>query len=149
MSTTATEPAFVLKPLGLVRNLDGNAWLEVDEPYGDAMQGLEQFSHIYVLYWFHENDTPVDRAVLRVHPCGNPQNPLTGVFATHSPLRPNLVALTRCRIRRIQGRRIYVDRIDARDKSPLIDIKSYFPPEDDGAVRTPNWFGRRTEEGKR
>jgi len=143
MEAPELSQAFELKPVGRIRNTNETAWIEVDQAYLEAMQGLELFSHILVFYWFHENDTPDKRAVLKVHPCNNPVNPLTGIFATHSPMRPNLIALTRCRITKIDGPRIYLDRIDARDHSPLIDIKCYFPPEGgDDNVRTPNWAGR-------
>ena len=135
---------FELKAIGRIRNTDDKAWIEVDKMYREAMQGLELFSHIYVFYWFHENDTPDKRAVLKVYPCRNPENPLTGVFATHSPMRPNLIALTRCQIVKIKTNKIYLDKIDARDNSPLIDIKSYFPHQSgDTDVTTPRWAGRK------
>ena len=140
-------PSFTVRTIGRIRNIDDEAWIEVEEMYREAMQGLELFSHIYVFYWLHENDTPDKRAVLQVHPCKNPENPLTGIFATHSPMRPNLIALTRCRIVKIEGLRIYLDQIDAFDQSPLIDIKCYFPPEEgDTDVKTPNWAGRVSSE---
>lgn len=139
----ALNQTYELHPVGWIRNRNASAWLEILEPYREAMDGLEQFSHINVLYWFHENDTPEGRRVLRVHPCRNPRNPLTGVFATHSPMRPNLIALTRCKILKIDGLRIHVDAIDARDGSPLLDIKSYFPPDGgDADVRGPKWAER-------
>ena len=102
--------------------------------------GLEGFSHIYVLYWFHENDTPSKRRTLQVHPRKDPKNPLTGVFATHSPNRPNLIALTRCKIVAVEEDAVAVEDIDARDGSPVLDIKCFIPekkpPE---AVRLPDW----------
>jgi len=143
MSAIGLQTSFELKAIGRIRNAEGKSWIEIDEAYLDAMQGLELFSHILVFYWFHENDTPEKRAVLKVHPSHNPANPLTGIFATHSPMRPNLIALTRCRILKIEGHKIYLDQIDAFDNSPLIDIKCYFPSKDgDIDVRTPNWAGR-------
>jgi tRNA (adenine37-N6)-methyltransferase len=140
------EEKYELYPIGRVHNGEDGAWLEIFEPYREAMDGLEGFSHINVLYWFHENDTPEGRSVLKVHPCRNPKNPLTGVFATHSPMRPNLIALTRCRITNIDGLVIHIDAIDARDGTPLLDIKSYFPPDgEDGDVRRPAWRGERKQ----
>ena len=109
------------------------------------MLGLESFSHITVLFWFHENDTPEKRKIMQVHPCNNPDNPLTGVFATRSPLRPNLIAMTTCRIMRIVKTRIYVDHIDARDNSPLIDIKCYIPDGLDDDVLIPDWVGNKSD----
>ena len=132
--------------VGVVHNQDDAVWIDIYPDYLEAMSGLEQFSHINVFYWFNENDTLEKRRTLQVHPCGNEKNPLTGVFATHSPLRPNLIALTRCKIRGIEKNRIIIDAIDARDGSPVIDIKSYFPsPEAETDVVTPRWE-RRVED---
>jgi len=139
---------FTLYVIGRIHNRDDSAWIEIEAPYRDAMMGLEEFSHIHVLYWFHENDTPEGRSVLQVHPCRNLNNPLTGVFATHSPMRPNLIALTRCRILKTDDLIIYIDAIDARDGSPLLDIKSYFPPDTgENEVAVPKWRLRPTGAG--
>ncbi|MDM8538657.1 tRNA (N6-threonylcarbamoyladenosine(37)-N6)-methyltransferase TrmO [Desulfobacterales bacterium HSG17] len=131
---------FEIKPIGIIRNIDNLAWLEIELQYQKALEGLEQFSHIHVFYWLHKNDTPEFRAFLKVHPCGNPENPLTGVFATHSPKRPNPIALTRCHITGIEPGRVFLDEIDAFDQSPLIDIKSYFPLDTPIAdFQVPDW----------
>jgi tRNA-Thr(GGU) m(6)t(6)A37 methyltransferase TsaA len=137
---------FYLVPIGTVHLRGKDAWIEIFPPYLDGMLGLEQFSHIHVLYWLHENDHEKERAVLQVHPRGNKSNPLTGVFATHSPRRPNPVALTRCRVKSVEGNRIVVDEIDAFDGSPVIDIKSFFPDEARAETyRVPRW--KKGEDG--
>ena len=134
------QSEFRIHPVGVVRVKDDAASIEVFEPYRDAILGLEGFSHIYVFFWFHENDTPELRRTLQVHPRRDPSNPLTGVFATHSPKRPNLIGLTRCRITGIDGCCIRIDTIDARDGSPVIDIKCFFPDEQPlSGVRLPKW----------
>lgn len=131
---------FYLFPIGSVHCGGEETWIEILPAYREGLLGIEQFSHIHVLYWFHENDHEQGRAVLQVHPRGNENNPLTGVFATHSPRRPNLIALTRCRVMAVEGNRIVVDEIDARDGSPVIDIKSFFPDEESaGPYRYPRW----------
>ncbi len=134
------EREFSIVPIGVVRKTDDKVWIEIFEAYRDALLGLEGFSHILVLFWFHENDTPQIRRTLRVHPRKDPANPLTGVFATHSPRRPNLIGLTRCRVASIDDTLIRIDAIDARDGSPVIDIKCFIPgdpPREE--VRTPGW----------
>jgi len=137
------QQTFTLYNIGRIHNRDDSAWIEVESPYRDAMMGLEAFSHIQVLYWFHENDTLEGRNVLQVHPCRNLDNPLTGVFATHSPMRPNLIALTLCRILKIDDLTIFIDAIDAQDGSPLLDIKSYFPSDTgENEVVVPKWRRR-------
>ena len=138
--------SFHLFPIGTVRHRDEKAWIDVYPDYRDGLLGIEQFSHINVLYWLHENDHAEGRAVLQVHPCGNEVNPLTGVFATHSPRRPNPIGLSRCRVMAVEGSRIVLDEIDAFDGSPVIDIKSFFPDEGGSEpYRYPHW--EQSEDG--
>jgi tRNA-Thr(GGU) m(6)t(6)A37 methyltransferase TsaA len=127
-------------PVGVVRKSEQAARIEIFEPYSGALLGLEGFSHIFVFFWFHENDTPDRRKTLRVHPRNDKKNPLSGVFATHSPLRPNLVGLTLCKIKSIRDNHIEIEAIDAIDGTPVIDIKCFIPgaaPNTD--VRVPDW----------
>jgi len=116
--------SYKIFPVGFVRKKGQTTQIEIQKKFRTALLGLDGFSHIYVIYWFHKNDTPQQRSVLQVHPRKDKRNPLTGVFATHSPERPNLVALTTCRIVAIRENMIEIDRIDAIDGTPVIDIKS-------------------------
>jgi tRNA-Thr(GGU) m(6)t(6)A37 methyltransferase TsaA len=118
---------FKLYPVGVVRKKGENVFIEIGDEYADGLLGLEGFSHVVVFFWFHQNDTPDKRSVLRVLPRKDPRNPLTGVFATHSPQRPNLIGMTICKILSIRGNRIEIEDIDAFDGSPVIDIKCYIP----------------------
>ncbi len=136
---------FSINPIGVVRKDDDGARIEVFDAYVDGLMGLEGFSHIHVFYWFDQNDTPEKRKTLQVHPRKDPRNPLTGVFATHSPRRPNLIALTRCRITAIADSIITIEDIDAYDGSPVIDIKCYIPPDDE-VVRLPDWVNMNGED---
>jgi tRNA (Thr-GGU) A37 N-methylase len=65
------------------------------------------------------------KEILQVHPRGNPENPLRGVFATRAPVRPNLIAISRCRVLSVEGRVIAIDDIDAFPDTPVLDIKPY------------------------
>jgi len=123
-NSIAPAKQFILHPVGKVVRKDGRTLLVIDKKYQDAMMGLEKFSHITVLYWFDRNDTPQKRAILQVHPQGNKNNPMRGVFATHSPVRPNLIAVSRCKLLSVKGNTIEIDRIDAFDNSPILDIKN-------------------------
>jgi tRNA-Thr(GGU) m(6)t(6)A37 methyltransferase TsaA len=127
-----------LKPVGTVRKTDERTWIEISGEFADGLLGLDGFSHIYVFFWFDRNDTPEKRRTLQVHPRKDESIPLTGVFATHSPQRPNLIGLTLCRMLSIGDRTIELEDIDALDGSPVIDIKCYIPgsPAD---VRVPEW----------
>jgi tRNA-Thr(GGU) m(6)t(6)A37 methyltransferase TsaA len=93
-----------------------------------------------VFFWFHENDTPEGRQVLKVHPRRDQDNPLTGIFATHSPLRPNLIGMTLCRMLAVETPLIILDRIDAFDGTPVLDIKCYIPSARSFEnLRLPEW----------
>jgi len=127
-------------PVGIVRKTDTAVSIELYNEFTDALLGLDGFSHIVVLFWFDQNDTAEKRRVLQVHPRKDPHNPLTGVFATHSPKRPNLIGLTVCKIISIHGGSIELEDIDALDGTPVIDLKCYIPgsvAEKD--VRLPDW----------
>lgn len=97
------------------------ARIVLDPQVTDGLLGLEPGSDILVLAYFHQ----ADRDVLQVHPRGNPDNPLRGVFATRSPARPNPIAVTSARIERIDGNVLHVVGLDALDGTPVLDIKSY------------------------
>jgi len=116
-------PVYEVRPVGWVRKADGRTTIVVDEKYEPALMGVEELSSIWVLYWFDRNDTPEQRSILQVHPRNNPQNPLRGVFATRAPVRPNLIALSRCRVLSVQGNVIEIDAIDAFPDTPVLDIK--------------------------
>ena len=131
---------YYIFPVGIINKENENVRIEIDEAYREALLGLDDFSHITVLYWFHENDTPEKRNTLQVHPRKNQQNPLRGVFATHSPLRPNLIALSVCKILSIKDTTIFIEKIDALDGTPVIDIKCFIPSSDLGSdIRLPDW----------
>jgi len=132
--------SFRIIPVGVVRKTDTAVSIEIFDDYTDALLGLDGFSHIAVFYWFDQNDTAEKRRVFQVHPRKDPRNPLTGVFATHSPQRPNLIALTVCRILSIHGGSIEIEDIDAFDGTPVIDLKCYIPGSvGEKDVRLPDW----------
>ena len=103
--------SYHLKPVGIIRKTDEKNWIEIFDEFTDALLGLDGFSHIYVFYWFDQNDSAEKRRTLQVHPRKDPGNPLTGVFATHSPRRPNLIALTFCKLESIVGNIIHIEDI--------------------------------------
>lgn len=111
-------------PIGKVLKQAGRCYLVIHPEYQKGLMGLEEFSHVKVIYWFHENDTPEQRSILQVHPRGNPENPIRGVFATHSPVRPNLLAISECRIIGIENNVVEIEDIDAYNNSPILDLKN-------------------------
>jgi len=134
------DASIKLYPIGIINKKEEPGTIRIYERYRDALLGLDQFSHIQVFYWFHRNDTSDRRNILQVHPKKNENNPLTGVFATHSPFRPNLIGLSICRIIRIINGDVVIDKIDALDGSPVIDIKSFVPSRiRPSELRMPRW----------
>jgi tRNA (adenine37-N6)-methyltransferase len=127
MKNYAMPESFQIFPVGAVRKKGKAAWIEIFDRYSEALLGLEGFSHIQVLFWFHKNDFAAKRKTLRVHPRKDQNNPLSGVFATHSPRRPNPIGLTLCKIKSIEDLQIRIEDIDAFDGTPVIDIKCYIP----------------------
>jgi tRNA-Thr(GGU) m(6)t(6)A37 methyltransferase TsaA len=133
----------LMDPIGRVIREGDEVWLEILLELQPAFLGLKEFSHIWVLYWFDQNDLPDQRTVLQVHPRRDPAIPLHGVFATRSPLRPNLIGMSACQILTLQGTRIQVDSIDARAGSPVLDIKPYIPQSDSKPeALVPDWIQR-------
>ena len=137
------EKSFNVVPIGRVEVKGDAAGIRIFEAYADGLLGLDQWSHVQVFYWFDKNDTPENRRVLRVNPRGNRENPLTGVFACRSPMRPNLIALTVCRIVAVEGSVVRLDKIDAFDGTPVLDLKPFTPADAPTAgVRVPDWARR-------
>ncbi len=140
-----------LKPIGIVRNdikevppLNSHDWgkvmsdIVIEPDLTEALDGLEEFSHIIVIYWMHRA-TP-SKVPLKVHPRGKPELPLTGLFATRTPNRPNRIGLTTVRLLQCQGNILTVKGLDALDGTPVIDIKPYIPEHGGDYATVPPWL---------
>jgi tRNA-Thr(GGU) m(6)t(6)A37 methyltransferase TsaA len=102
-----------------------DAWLVLEPGVAEAMRDLAVGTDVLVLTWLHR----ADRQVLAVHPRGDTARPVTGVFATRSPDRPNPIGLHRVTIVAIDGMRIRVRDLEALDATPIVDIKPVLGPE--------------------
>lgn len=96
----------------------------IDSALEGILDGIEGFSHLLVLYWAH-CVSPEGRKLLKGHPMGRKEMPLTGIFATCSPARPNPVLVTGVRLVERKGHVLVVEGLDAVDGSPVVDIKPY------------------------
>jgi tRNA-Thr(GGU) m(6)t(6)A37 methyltransferase TsaA len=140
-------PAIEVNPIGRVRLQGDRGFIDLRPELAPALKGLAGFSHVWVLYWFHENDRPEERAILQVHPRRNPANPLTGVFATRAPVRPNLIGFTCCRIISVKNNILEVEGLDAREGSPVLDLKPYIPKGDAlPEARVPAWVKTKRDK---
>ncbi len=129
-----TDTSYLLRPIGTVRSVltsredaprqgyEGapDAWLDLDPAVADGLDGIAVGDEIVVITWFHQSQ----RDTLKVHPGRNMNLPLTGVFATRSPNRPNPLGLHRVTVREIDGTRLKVGPLEALDGTPVVDIKS-------------------------
>lgn len=96
------------------------AWIEVDDEFRDALDGIREGDEVILLTWLHE----AGRRVLRVHPRNDARQPLAGVFATRSPDRPSPIGLHRVRVIAIEGRnRVRVAPLEAIEGTSVLDIK--------------------------
>lgn len=96
-----------------------DAWLEIEPWAVAALDGIAPGDELILITWFHR----ARRDVFRVHPRSDPKNPLTGVFATRSPDRPNPLGLHPVVVRSVEGNRLRVGPIEAIDGTPVVDIK--------------------------
>jgi tRNA-Thr(GGU) m(6)t(6)A37 methyltransferase TsaA len=129
------DSEYVLRPVGVVRSplksrdecpkqgFEGapDAWLEIDPAFVAALDGLTVGREILVLTWFHQ----ADRDLLKVHPRGDSNRLMRGVFSTRSPDRPNPIGLHRVEVMEIgEPGRVRVRPLEAVDGTPIVDIKS-------------------------
>jgi tRNA-Thr(GGU) m(6)t(6)A37 methyltransferase TsaA len=124
---------FELKPIGTVESplkdresapLQGHegapdAWLVFDPAVLEGLEGIRPGDEVIVLTWLDR----ASRDVLRVHPRGDPANPMQGVFNTRSPDRPNPIGLHPVEVLSIDGGRVRVRNLEALDGTPIVDVK--------------------------
>jgi tRNA-Thr(GGU) m(6)t(6)A37 methyltransferase TsaA len=97
-----------------------DAWLEIEPRFAEALLGMEVGHEVIVITWLHE----AKGDVLKGYPRNDPNRPLTGVFYTRSPARPNPLGLHPVTVCEIDGIRVKIGPIEAFDGTPVVDIKS-------------------------
>jgi len=113
----------VLNPIGRVARHGEESVIEVEPEFSEALEGVEDQDHLWLLFWMHQL-APEERRRLRTHPMGDRSRRMRGVFALHSPCRPNPIGMTRVRLLSRDGNRLTVADLDALEGSPIVDIKS-------------------------
>ncbi len=142
-------PDMTLTAIGIVRNgikqPPSQGWGEiisdivVNSGLTEAVDNLNEFSHIIVLYWMHQVAT--GQLPTKVHPMGKQELPLVGLFASRSPNRPNPVGKATVRLLQRRGNILKVKGLDAIDGTPVIDIKPYIPGYDSVInAKVPPWI---------
>lgn len=122
------QPTFQVIPLGVVQRTADGVNLLIENPHRPALHGLEQFSHVMVLWWADRFDALEYREMLQ---CDLPYAPghTAGMFATRSPIRPNPLMVTTCKLLAVDEAAgvVTVTDLDAVDGTPVVDLKAYFP----------------------
>jgi tRNA-Thr(GGU) m(6)t(6)A37 methyltransferase TsaA len=138
-----------LKPIGFVKNNvkeprrgnfdDEVSEIIVNEEFTDALNGIEGYSHVIIVYWMDK----VKKYVITHRPQGNPEVPIVGIFACRCPPRPNPIAITTVKLIGHEGNKIKVKGLDILDGTPVIDIKPYWSKYDkvEDAV-IPDWVDK-------
>ncbi len=142
-----------LQPIGTVRSafLEGGprvsrrditADIVVREDYGAALQGIEEWSHLIVLFWMHE--LAGKRLPLTTHPRHRRDLPAVGVLAARGRERPNPIGLAVVELLRREANVLTVRALDAYDGSPVLDIKPYDDYDVVTGLRCPSWWKSAT-----
>ena len=135
-----------LKPIGVAKNSEKESRfgsfssvvseIVVDEKFTEALKGIEDYSHVMIVYWMDK----IKDYVITHRPQGNPDVPIVGIFSCRCPQRPNPIAVSTVRLIDHNGNKIKVEGLDILDGTPIIDIKPYWPIYDnvkDGKI--PDW----------
>jgi tRNA-Thr(GGU) m(6)t(6)A37 methyltransferase TsaA len=135
-----TSESYLLHPIGRIRSTIRNrrdapcqgaegapdVWLDVMPAFAPGLLGLTAGDEVVVITWLHQ----ANRETMQVHPRKNPANPLTGVFFTRSPDRPNPLGLHRVTVREITGHQLRIGPMEAIDGTPVVDIKAVLSSDD-------------------
>ena len=142
------QTAMTLEPIAMVKNdvkeMGRRDWdkvvsqLIVRPDFADALEGLKEFSHLIVLFWFHLSPAG-ENAAHKTHPQMRQDLPLVGVFATRSPVRPNPLGMAVVKLQGHVKNVLIVTGLDALDGTPILDIKPYLPGDSVAKIKVPDW----------
>jgi tRNA-Thr(GGU) m(6)t(6)A37 methyltransferase TsaA len=107
-----------------------------------SLEGLEGFSHAWLVFVFHENQNKMVRA--KIHP-PRLEGEKMGLFATRTPHRPNPIGLSAVKIEKVEANAIYFSGVDLVDGTPILDLKPYLPSSDCLPQATAGWTTSRAE----
>jgi tRNA (adenine37-N6)-methyltransferase len=145
---------FIMKPIGVIHSpftdkkqtpiqptrSHASGYVEVFPEFTEGLQDLEGFSHIFLVYIFHQSDS----YTLRVKPFLDDQ--LRGLFATRYPCRPNPIGLSIVRLLAHHENTLDIEGVDVLDGTPLLDIKPYVPEFDVRSNVKTGWYPQRIKE---
>jgi tRNA (adenine37-N6)-methyltransferase len=138
-----------MKPVGFVKNAVKEPrfgdWrgvvseLVLDKEYEDALVGIEDYSHLNIVFWMDQ----VKTCKIKHRPQGNEEVPVVGIFACRCPARPNPIGITTVELLRTERNKVKVKGLDVINNTPIIDIKPYTPQYDEVKdVKIPEWINK-------
>jgi tRNA-Thr(GGU) m(6)t(6)A37 methyltransferase TsaA len=117
--------------------------IDLAPKYKEALEGIEGYSHLLVLYWLSRVPYNARGRRMKIHPRSRPDLPLVGVFATRTQYRPNPIGLTQVKLVERRGKTLTVKGLDALNGTPVLDIKPISPKTERPAhFRVPEWYSR-------
>ena len=116
--------------------------IEVSGKYAAGLKDIEGFSHIIILYHFHESG----KTKLLAKPFLD--DTIRGVFATRSPHRPNHIGLSVVKIKKVEGNKLHFTEVDFLDGTPVLDIKPYVKQFDSRPDAVSGWIEKHYQDGK-
>ena len=126
--------------IGVVESDDDVSVVKLYPEYLSGLKGIEDFSHLIILYWLNRRDSEKERSTLTVIPRKHTVEKRVGVFVSRSPSRPNPVGLCVVELLKVEGSKLYVEGLDAFEGTPVIDIKPYIPRADSVPnAKVPDW----------
>lgn len=136
-----------MNPIGVVRSSftsdSGDKWdvadIILDDRYAPALKGIEDYSHIIVLFWMNEISS-VNREILQTHPRDRKDVSPVGIFATRNKSRPNPIGLAVVELTAKKDNVLKVKGLDAFDGTPILDIKPYDSYDIKQNIRVPEWW---------
>jgi tRNA-Thr(GGU) m(6)t(6)A37 methyltransferase TsaA len=149
-----SQEEIVLKPIGFVRteavgdevkDKDRISQIVVNRELAEALEGITEFSHLFVLFCLHEV-TSEERKTLKVHPQGREDLPLLGVFATRTKLRPNPIGLTLVELMKVENNVLTVRGLDAFNETPVLDLKPFDFWDMAKDAKVPRWWTKLEKE---
>lgn len=133
------DPSWKERAVRSIRAQEAVSRIEIAPDLEGILDGIEEFSHLWIIYWAHRSPHPLPR--VKVHPMGREDWPIVGLFATRSPVRPNNLCMALVQLIERQGNTLFVRGLDAVDGTPVLDIKPYTrgdaPSEE---LRIPPWM---------
>jgi tRNA (adenine37-N6)-methyltransferase len=144
LSTPFKDKAEIPRQASVAAEARGVIELEPDRDLADAIDGIESFDTIWVLFWFHENGGHYRP---KVAPPRSSER--RGVLATRSPHRPNPIGLSAVRLERVEGLRLFVAGVDMLDGTPVLDIKPYIAYADAVVDAKAGWLDEASDPAPR